>query len=517
MFRSIFTVSGFTLMSRILGFARDVLIARYLGAGATADVWVAAFRLPNLFRRIFGEGAFNAAFVPMYSGRLEEKGEKVADNFARRTLSVMGVILLVLSVVAFIFMKPLMQATNWGFTPEDGRLELAVPAGRITIGYLFFICLVAGVSGILNSRRVFAAPAFSYVVLNLVFLAALLFVIPGTTAEPLTVLCWAVMVSGVLQLSVVVGAAIRRRVNLTPRAPKVDADVKRVGKLMGPGLVSAGVQQFNLIIGQAVASYQVGAVSLIFYADRINQLPLGLLGIALGTVLLPEITRQLRGKNPEGARSTMYQGMEIALLFSLPAVAAMIVIPGAIMHALFVSGEFTATAAKEAGWVLAAFALGTPAYVLARVLQPAFFAREDTKTPMRFTIISTVVNLILVYPMFRWLGPTGCALATSIAGWVNLTLLWTGLRNAEFMRMMPGFLSRVARIVMASVIMGGGIWFAAEWAKPWIMTDGDYIRRVAVLLVLVVAGAILYFAAVFATRVYTVGELKSRLRRTPRA
>ncbi|MDF1826026.1 MAG: murein biosynthesis integral membrane protein MurJ [Verrucomicrobiales bacterium] len=512
MFRSIFTVSGFTLMSRVLGFARDVLIAKYLGAGATADVWVAAFRLPNLFRRIFGEGAFNAAFVPMYSGRLEEKGEKAADDFARRTLSVMGVILLVVSALAFIFMEPLMKATNWGFAPEDGRLALAVPAGRITIGYLFFICLVAGVSGVLNSRRVFAAPAFAYVVLNIVFLAALLAVIP-VAGEPLTVLCWAVLVSGLLQLAVVVGASVKRQVNLTPRRPKLDADVKKVGKLMGPGLVSAGVQQLNLIIGQAVASYQIGAVSLIFYADRINQLPLGLLGIALGTVLLPEITRQLRGQNPEGARATMYQGMEIAMLFSLPAVAAMIVIPGPIMHALFVNGEFTAPAAREAGWVLAAFALGTPAYVLARVLQPAYFAREDTKTPMRFTIISTLVNLVLVYPMFRWLGPTGCALATSAAGWVNVTLLWTGLRGADFMKMMPGFLSRIGRIVLASVIMGGGIWFAAEWVKPWIMTDGNFVGRVSVLLALVVVGVALYFAAVFATRVYTVAELKSRLRR----
>lgn len=516
MFRSIFTVSGFTLMSRVLGFARDVLIAKYLGAGATADVWVAAFRLPNLFRRIFGEGAFNAAFVPMYSGRLEEKGAKVADDFARRTFSVMGVVLLVLSVLAFVFMEPLMKATNWGFTPEDGRLEMAVPAGRITISYLFFICLVAGVSGVLNSRRIFAAPAFSYVVLNLVFLAALLFVVPQT-GEPLTVLCWAVLVSGVLQLSVVVIAALRKGVNLRPRTPKVDADIKRVGALMGPGLVSAGVQQLNLIIGQAVATFQVGAVSLIFYADRINQLPLGLLGIALGTVLLPEITRQLRGKNPEGARATMYQGMEIALLFSLPAVAAMLVIPGPIMHALFVSGEFTAESAKEAGWVLAGFAIGTPAYVLARVLQPAYFAREDTKTPMRFTVISTVVNVILVYPMFLWLGPTGCALATSIAGWVNVSLLWGGLRGQEFMKMVPGFLSRVLRILLATAIMGAVVWFATQWAKPWIMGDAPFVQRVPVLLLLVLAGVAVYFAAVFATRVYTLAELKARLRRRPRS
>lgn len=213
----------------------------------------------------------------------------------------------------------------------------------------------------------------------------------------------------------------------------------------------------------------------------------------------------------------MYQGMEIALLFSLPAVAAMIVIPGPIMHALFVNGEFTAESAKEAGWVLAAFALGTPAYVLARVLQPAFFAREDTKTPMRFTIISTVVNLVLVYPMFRWLGPTGCAIATSIAGWVNVTLLWTGLRGAEFMKMVPGFAGRIIRIILASGIMGAGIWYVGEWLKPWIMTEGEFVKRVLLLLGLVLFGVILYFSTVFATRVYTLAELKARLRRRPTA
>ncbi|MEM1443686.1 MAG: lipid II flippase MurJ, partial [Verrucomicrobiota bacterium] len=177
--------------------------------------------------------------------------------------------------------------------------------------------------------------------------------------------------------------------------------------------------------------------------------------------------------------------------------------------------EFTPEAAREAGWVLAAFALGTPAYVLARVLQPAFFAREDTKTPMRFTVASTLVNLVLVYPMFRWLGPTGCALATSIAGWVNLTLLSTGLRGEGFAKLVPGFISRVARIVVASVLMGAGIWFAGEWLKPWILTDG-YVKRVLVLLGLVLFGVALYISAVFATRVYTIAELKSRLRRSPR-
>ena len=509
MFRSIFTVSGFTLMSRMLGFARDVLIAKYLGAGATADVWVAAFRLPNLFRRIFGEGALNAAFVPMYSGRLEEKGEEAADNLAQRTISVMFVLLMITFALAFIFMDPLIRVMSPGFV-EDGRLEPAVNASRITIGYLVFICLVAALSGVLNSRRVFGAPAFAYVVLNIVFIVALIGVIPHM-GEPLTVLCWSVLVSGLLQVLVVVVASVRRGVKLRFRKPVIDDDMKKLGGLMAPGLVSAGVQQLNLIVGQAVASLQVGGVALIFYADRINQLPLGLLGIALGTVLLPEVTRKLRGGDEKGAQATLTQGMEVALLFVLPATAAMLVIPLPIMHALFVDGEFTFEAAKEAGQVLAAFALGTPTYVLAKVLQPAYFAREDTKTPMRYTIVSAVVNIILAYPAFLWLGPTGCALATSVAGWVNILLLWFGLRKASFLKVTGQFVGRVSRILLASALMGFFVWCLSKYCEPWILSEKNIFIRVGVLGGLVLAGIVIYFAAVIATRVYSPSELKRRL------
>ena len=379
-----FTVSGFTLMSRLLGFVRDKLIANYLGAGAMADVWVAAFRFPNLFRRVFGEGAFNAAFVPMYSGRLEEEGDAKADALARRTLSLMFTILVVLFILAFIFMEPIVKITNIGFV-DDGRLEPAVKASRITVVYLIFICLVAAVSGVLNSRKVFGAPAFAYVVLNIVFLVSLVFIIPRT-GEPLYVLSWSVVVAGVLQLLVVLIACWRRGIDLRPRLPVIDDDMKKLGILMAPGLVSAGVQQLNLMVGQTVASNQVGGNASIFYADRINQLPLGLIGMAAGVVLLPEITRSLRGGDEEGARRSLCQGMEMALLLCLPAMVAMMVIPREIMYAIFEGGKFQGEAAIEAGRVLAAFAIGTPAYVLARVLQPGYFAREDTRTPMRSTM-----------------------------------------------------------------------------------------------------------------------------------
>ena len=512
MFRSIFTVSGFTLMSRLLGFARDKLIANYLGAGATADVWVAAFRLPNLFRRIFGEGAFNAAFVPMYSRRLEEKGEADADALARRTLSLMFTILMVLFVLAFIYMEWVVKAINVGYTDEDGRFSVAVSASRITVVYLVFICMVAGISGILNSRKIFAAPAFAYVVLNLVFLVGLIFIIPKT-GEPILVLSWSVVVAGVLQLAVVLISAKRHGVDLRPRLPAIDDDMKRLGVLMAPGLVSAGIQQLNLLVGGAVASLQVGGQSVIFYADRINQLPLGLNGMAAGVVLLPEITRNLRGGDEASAKRSLCQGMELALLLCLPAMVAMMVIPKQMMYAIFEGGKFTAEAAIESGWVLAAFAIGTPAYVLARVLQPGYFAREDTRTPMRFTIASAVVNMVLAYPMFRWMGPTGCALATSIAGWVNVCLLWAGLRKAGFIGLTPGFFGRVARMFLASCIMGALVWGLAYLSDPWLMEPGKFFQRVVILGVLVALGVAIYFVAVVGTRVYSVAELRSRFSR----
>ncbi|MDF1851014.1 MAG: murein biosynthesis integral membrane protein MurJ [Verrucomicrobiales bacterium] len=513
MIRSLFTVGGFTLLSRILGFVRDKLIAVHLGGGAMADVWVAAFRFPNVFRRIFGEGAFNAAFVPMYSRRLEEQGDEAADAFANRTLSLMATILLVCFVVAFIFMEPIVRYTNWGYA-EDGRLELAVDASRITVVYLVFICLVAALSGVLNSRRVFGAPAFAYVVLNLVFLGALLFVIPRT-GQPLEVLCWSVVVSGVLQLAVVLFTALRRGVRLRPRLPKINADMKRLGILMAPGLLSAGVQQLNLLVGQAVASFDVGGQASIYYADRIQQLPLGIIGMAGSVVLLTEITRNLRGGDDEGAKKCLNQGMEMALLLSLPATVAMLVIPQEIMYGIFEGGEFSKEAAVTAGWVLMAFAPGVPAYVLTKVLQPGYFAREDTKTPMRFSIATALTNMVLVYPLFLWLGPVGCALATSIAGWVNVVLLWFGLRNANFMGIVKGFFSRVFRILLASLLMGGAVWGLAKLAAPILFEDGRFLIRVGVLLALVMAGVVLYLLSVVVTRVYTLSELKSRLKRPP--
>jgi putative peptidoglycan lipid II flippase len=511
MFRSMFTVGSLTLLSRIAGFVRDKLIAYHLGSGAMADVWVAAFQFPNLFRRVFGEGAFNAAFVPMYSRRLEEQGNEGADHFARRTLSTMFVILMTCFVLSFIFMEQIVRVTNIGFA-ADGRLEAAVTASRITVVYLVFICLVAGLSGILNSRKVFGAPAVSYVALNIVFVVGLVLVVPRT-GDPLTVLCWSVVVAGVIQLAIVVVSCLRRGVDLRPLVPRFDADMKQLSLLMAPGLVSASVQQLNLIVGGTVASLQIGGKMGINLADRINQLPLGLIGMAAGVVLLPEITRNLRGGDENAARRSLNQGIELSLFLCLPATVAMLVIPREIMFTIFEGGKFGGEAAAEMGWILAAFATGTPAYILAKVLQPGYFAREDTRTPMYFTIAAAVLNMVLVYPMFLWLGPVGCAVATSIAGWLNVLLLWIGLGRAGFMKLAPGFTGRVIRLLFAAVVMGGIVWLLAHYGKGILMSEGRFIRRFGGMALLVSIGLFVYLAAVVGLRVYSLDELKKRFRR----
>lgn len=509
MFRSLFTVAGLTLVSRILGFIRDGMVLHFLGAGAAADAWVAAFRFPNLFRRVFGEGAFNAAFVPMYSRRIEEQGDSAADDFGSRTLSLMFLILSIAFVVSFIFMEPITRVMAMGYDGE--RFDLAVKLSRITVVYLVFVCLMAAFSGILNSRRSFAPPAIAYVILNVVFIAGLVLVTP-LTGQPEYVLSWCVVVAGVLQLGIVVIAVRRRGAHLRLVRPRIDDDMKRLGLLMVPGLVSAGVQQLNLIVGQAVASFQEGGNVYIYTADRINQLPLGIIGIAFGVVLLPEISRQLRGGREDQAVSSLMKGVEFSLLISFPAMVAMIAIPDAMIYALFKSGKFTAADASETGRALAAFAIGAPAYILLRVLQPGYFAREDTRTPMRFTIISAVANMALCIGLFPLLKHVGCALATSIAGWLNVALIAVGLRRIGLFQPSRAFLGRVVRMVVCSLLMGVAIWVLARYAQPWLYADARVVR-LGTMGVVVGVGLVVYFSLIIALRVTTMGELKSKFRR----
>lgn len=506
-----FTVGGFTLMSRVLGFVRDKLIANYLGAGQLGDVWVAAFALPNMFRRIFGEGAFNSAFVPLYCRKIEEDGDDAANHFASRTISIMFWILMSLFVLIFVFMKQVIVITNWGFR-DDARLDLAISAGRITIVYMIFVCLMAAFSGILNSRKRFGPPAFAYVVLNIVLIAVLVFA-SSFFSSPLMAICYGVIIAGVLQFGVVWWATIRSGNKIKLALPIIDSDVKKLSILMVPGLISAGIQQLNLLVGGSIASIDLGGKSSIYYSDRINQLPLGIIGMAAGVVLLPEISRNLRAGKIEEAKKSLSFGADASIFLCIPAMVAMLVIPREIMHAIFQGGEFTPENAIAAGRVLAAFAIGMPAYVLARVYQPGYYAREDTKTPMKFAIATAVINMILCYPMFLWLGVMGCALATSIAGWLNVILLWNGLRKDNFVSLGGRMIWRYTRMFLSAFGMGAAIWYLSKYGEPWLLRDGDFAIRMGALLLLVLAGVAVYFIFILMSGVFTIAEIKKLVRR----
>ncbi len=513
MLKSLMTVSGFTLLSRITGFARDMLTAHYIGGGATADAWFAAFRFPNLFRRVFGEGAFNSAFVPLYSGKLAAEGEEAAFSFASRVLVVLSALLSLICVVTYIFMGPITAVLNLGYTDE--KLALATDLSRITVSYLFFICLVAALSGVLNSHKKFAAPAFSYVSLNLVFLACLIGVIPFVEGlnEKLTILAYCLPLAGVVQLGVVIFSAWRTGVRFKVQLPKIDSDITKLGLLMGPGLVSAGIQQLNLLIGAGVASFQSGGQAAIYYADRINQLPLGLIGIAFGVVLLPEITKRLRKKEVAEAQQSLQTGMTMAMLIALPAMVGMLVIGEQIIFGIFEGGKFTPEEAGVAGYALMAFALGSPAYVMSKVLQPAYFAREDTKTPMKFTLVSALVNSILCGTAYFVIGKDGplsfgCALATSVAGWVNVYLLLGGLKKSGFLTLNSEFWKRLGKMLVASIAMGVIVWGGAYFLDD-ILHSNSRLLRIPVLAAIGGAGVLVYFLLAHATKAMTFGELKA--------
>lgn len=514
MFKSLMTVSGFTLLSRILGFARDMLTSHYIGAGTVGDTWVAAFKFPNLFRRILGEGAFNSAFVPLYSGKLAEEGEEAAFSFASRIIVLLSILLSVICVVSYIFMEQITHALNTGFDAE--KLTLATDLSRITVSYLFFICLVAALSGILNSHKKFAAPAFSYVSLNIVFLVGLLGIVPFV-GDPLTTLAWCLPVGGLIQLAIVILSAWRTGVRFKVQMPRIDSDTIKLGLLMGPGLVSAGIQQINLLVGQQVASFQDGGQSAIFYSDRIVQLPLGLIGIAFGVVLLPDLTQKLRNNKIEDAKASLQSGMTMAMLIALPAMVGMMVLAEPIMYGIFKSGKFTAEQAHVCSQALFAFALGSPAYIMSRVIQPAYFARQDTKTPMKFTLISAFANIVLCAAAFFIIGidgplHVGCAVATTIAGWINVGLLILGLKKDKFLTLSREFWNRLGKMLVASVAMGIVVWVGGHYLDSILHNDNRLIR-VTVLLIIGGAGVFAYFILAHLTKAMTFRELKAGFKR----
>ncbi len=679
------TVSGLTLVSRILGFLRDILIARFMGTGPIADAFVAAFRFPNMFRRIFGEGAYNAAFVPLFGRKREEEGEEAAVGFARNTFSALVWVVGILTLAAIPCMHWLMMAVVPGFLPkfeedlgaigsgqafyerkvntrgareiyfqvtgeseaavgywsartrmkdmrfvdadgkefsllarpdakeshmilgedqvvdasgfiltrlalsgdshsdvgrevdprerffpregekilsvvrglesgglarivlpEEHRLEsfhvrvaiepasggadvpqatlrlyrnhpdnfdLTVALSRIMFCYLFFMALVAHLSGVLNTFKHFAMPAAAPILLNIVLVSALGLIWMMRWEGDLRIgktLAWGVALAGVLQFAALWVTCSRAGAVMMPHKPLWNPELKKLLLLMGPGVIAAGIQQVNLLVGGIIASFQQGAISTLYYADRVSQLPLGVIGIALGVVLLPEVTRRLRSGRESEAADSILRGMELAMLLTLPAAAAMIAIHEPLIGGLFAGKEFDAEDVSKTGWALAGFALGLPGYVLIKVLQPSYFARENTKAPMFMAGVAVAVNIVCSLILFNLLRPTGyghvgIAVATAISAWVNVALLWRGMDG--FVKIPADEWKRLIRMVLASVVMGGVVWLAGVALGPWL--SGTQWQKIVALVLIVGTGLTVYGILALAMRATSLAALRA--------
>jgi putative peptidoglycan lipid II flippase len=504
---SFFTVSGWTLISRIMGFIRDILIAAFFGSGPVAEAFQVAYALPNMFRRLFAEGAFNMAFVPMFAKRLEAGQD--AAGFARDAMSALASLLIVLTLLAQVFMPWMVLAMASGFA-GDARFDLAVSFGRIAFPYILFISLAALLSGVLNAMGRFAAAAAAPVCLNIILSGAMLFA-NSAGLDVSRALVWAIPFAGIVQLILVWWAADRAGMRLVPRMPKFTPELKRLTIIAVPAALAGGVVQINLLVGRQVASFFDGSIQWLAVADRLYQLPLGVVGIAIGVVLLPDLSRKLRADDVSGGKSTFNRAVEFTLALSLPAAAALIVIPGALVSVLFERGAFTAADSAATAAALTIYGLGLPAFVLQKVFQPLYFARENTKTPFYFALVSMLVNAVLAIGLSFWFGYLAAALGTTVSAWALLALLWVGTRRMGKAAEVDARLLRVVpRLFAASLVMGGIVYAASLWLTPALHTPG---LRYAALAGLVLSGTLSYGACAVLFGAFTPGSLKAMIRR----
>lgn len=515
--KSFATVGGMTMMSRVLGFVRDILIAAVLGTGPVADAFFVAFKFPNLFRRLFAEGAFNAAFVPLFAKRLEGEGAKSARQFAEEAFAVLLTVLLIFTGLAQLAMPVLMYVIAPGFADTPDKFEMSVVFTQIAFPYLLFMSLVALLSGVLNSLGKFAAAAFAPVLLNIILIATLTLAAPYFDNAGLA-LVWGVSLAGLAQFAMLVYAAHRAGFAPRLRRPKLTPGVRRLVKLGIPGVIAGGIAQISLLIGTIIASLQDGAVSWLYYADRVYQLPLGVIGIAIGIVLLPDLARRLRAADEGGAMWTQNRAMEFSMLLTLPAAAALIAIPGPIIETLFERGAFDAADTLQTQMALCAFAFGLPAFVLIKVFSPGFFAREDTMTPMRFAAAGIAVNIVGSLVLFYQIGFVGIAIATSVSAWVNAGLLWWRLRAKGHYAADERLARRLPLIVLASALMGAFLWAMTTYAGPLamsLMPVGWTAEALGIIALgaLVAGGGLVYALLCQVTGAARLSDIKQAMRR----
>ncbi len=503
------TIGGLTLVSRIAGFAREMLMSRVMGASWQADAFFVAFRLPNTFRRLFGEGAFSAGFVPLYSQRLQgENGEAEAKKFSEEVLGVFVPTLILFTVLFLIIMRVFVAAIS-GY---DGvKLDLATFLTRITFPYLLLISLVSLFSGILNSLSRFTAAAFAPALLNLAMLGALIFVPVGgtTTAVALAV---AVTFGGVLQLVLLLAACKRAGVVLKLKKPRMTPGVRQFVRVVVPATLGAGVYQISAFIDTFfLTRIGTGAMSYFNYADRLNQLPLGVIGAALGTAILPQVSKHVGAGEPEKAAHIQGQAAELAMLLCLPAALALAVSALPLISALFQGGRFTSEDARQTALTLSIVSLGLPAYVLVKVLTPGFYSRQDTATPVKIAALVLVATVVLNFLLIPTYGIAGLASAIAICSWLNCVMLYVVLHRRGHFRIEKWLANRVFRQLIACVGMAAALYAIRTLLPNWF--SGSAGHRIVGVAALVGGGMAVYFPLVWLLGGTDKEELRNLFRR----
>lgn len=517
--RAATTVGGFTAISRVTGFTRDLLLARYLGAGFAADAFLVAFRLPNLFRSLFAEGAFSASFVPMVSARMGRQDGGVANRaaglaFAEEALALLVPILLVFSALFMLAAGPIVWLMTGGFEDRSpDKLALTVELTRLAFPYLMLISLAALLGGLLNAIGRFWENAAAPILLNLILISAMLLVAGDDSVATAQALAAGVSIAGIAQLLWLARACARAGMMPRLQWPRLTPDVRTLLRRIGPAALGAGATQINLLVSTLIAARLLpqGSVSYLYYADRLNQLPLGIIGIGMGVALLPTMSRLLGAGNAPGAIHQQNRAIEFALLLALPAALALIVAAEPIITALLQHGAFTRANSIGAYTALQAFALGLPAYILVKVLTPGFHARGDTRTPMRISLAAIAANLVGNLTLIWWLGHVGIALATALSAWLNVLLLWAILARRGDFAADAVLRRRLPRMMLAAGVMAAVLALLVQPVMPW--SAGGPLQRILAMLTLLGLGICVYFAVGAIVRAYEPRALISSFRR----
>jgi putative peptidoglycan lipid II flippase len=520
--KNVGTIGGLTAISRVFGFIRDMLLSRVLGAGLAADAWQLAFTLPNTFRRLFAEGAFSVAFVPMYTRRLHgDGGDEAADRFASDVLSVFVWVLLGFSALCMIAMPGIVWLLARDYQAIPGKFELSVILSRMTFPYLGLVSLVAMLSGVLNARSRFAPGAFVPVFLNLVMIGGIVtgWYLRGPHGDD-RVVAWALAISltlsGVVQLVYMGWAGRRAGVHLRVTAPRFTPEVKRLGLLILPATFGAGIYQISQLVDTFFAtSLPQGSLALLKYADRLNQMPLGIFGIALGTAILPMLARHIQADDKREAQRLQANAVEVGTLLTLPAAAALAICAPAFVTAFFVGGKMTPENGAIMADIVVALVCGLPAYVLVKVFQPAFFSREDTRTPVAVAAGALVINIGLNFLVVPRFGIVGLAGATATTATLNVLTLYTLLQVRGWFHFTGKLAGRIGRQIVATAAMSGVLW----WLMPLMASRyrGNIVERAWSLGVLVLAGMIVFFAVAWLVGALDKDLLAQFRRRRPAA